>query len=42
MTKIETLISRKKSKWGLGQSPVIKYMKIININVSTIFLSCTK
>jgi|GEM_PF-7075080 len=29
MTKIETLISRKKSKWGLGQSPVIKYMKTL-------------
>ena len=35
-------VSRQKSKWGLGQSPVINYMKIKNINVFTIFLSCTK
>ena len=35
-------VSRQKSKWGLGQSPIIKYLKIKNINVLTIFLSCTK
>jgi hypothetical protein len=34
-------VSRQKSKWGLGQSPVINYLKIKNINVFTIF-SCTK
>jgi len=35
-------VSRQKSKWGLGQSPVIKYLKIKNITAFTIFLSCTK
>jgi len=35
-------VSRQKSKWGLGQSPVIKYLKIKNIDVFTIFFSYTK
>ena len=35
-------VSRQKSKWGLGQSPIIKYLKIKNINVLTIIVSCTK
>jgi hypothetical protein len=34
-------VSRQKSEWGLGQSPIIKYLKIKNINVLTIFLSCS-
>jgi len=34
-------VSRQKSEWGLGQSPIIKYLKIKNINVLTIFLSGT-
>jgi hypothetical protein len=30
-------VSRQKSKWGSGQSPFVKYLKINNINICTIF-----